>query len=111
MPADGGDEHGGSAFLGHDSVVGVQSSWLPPTDRKMCRSSSRSKSPRTPGGVVRADDLGLSLHGCPSPANSRDDCGPGIGAQIVQLAGAAGGDEPDNPPTRQGVFQDSGVDH
>jgi hypothetical protein len=60
--------------------------------------------------VVGTQDLRDSLDRCPLPAGTRDDCGSRISAQIVQLAGAAGGHECDDPNTRHWVWHDAGVD-
>jgi len=61
--------------------------------------------------VVRTDDLGGCLDSHPLPAGPCDDRGSGIGAQIVQLAGASGGDESDYRLTCHWVWQDAGVNH
>ena len=60
-------------------------------------------------GVVWSNDLGVSFDGRPSPADPSDDRGPGMVAQVVQLAKAAG-DEAHHGYVSDRVPQDPGVD-
>ncbi len=60
-------------------------------------------------GVVWSDDLGFSFDGRPSPADPSDNRGPGIVAQVVQLAKAAG-DEAHHGHVSDRVLEDPGVD-
>jgi hypothetical protein len=89
-----------------------QSSWVPPAAVKMSRRSSRTPFAAQVGMlVVGAEELRRSFDGRPLPTGACDDGDAGVGAEVVQLAGAADGHESDDRRTGQRVFQDSGVDH
>ena len=59
--------------------------------------------------IVWSNDLGFPFDGRPSPADPSDNGGPGIVAQVVQLAKAAG-DEAHHGHVGDRVLQDPSVD-
>jgi len=108
----GWGEDGGSTFLSHHPVVGV-----PVVVGSTSRGEDGAK--QQPQlcvidigvGVVESDQLRRTFDGSPLPAGAGNNGGSGISAQIAQLAGGAGGYEPDELNTSQRVLQNPGVDH
>src|SRR5271165_5085518 len=85
------DEHGGSAFLGHGSVVGVPVVVLAAGSGEDLSEQQAESFGVEPGlGIVRPGQLGVSFDCCPLPAVAERGGHLGPGAQVGELYRAVG---------------------